>query len=66
MKNIPSLFTSFTHDHYPARLCPPCKNQTLRIQAGTFHFSTSAALKKRVGHVDFDHWDVSYVFSGLL
>lgn len=66
MKNVPSLFTSFTPDLCPAWLCPSCYNQTLRIQAGSFHFDTSAASKKRVSRVDFDHWDVSYVFSGLL
>lgn len=66
MKKIPSLFTSFTPDLCPAWLCPSCYNQTLRIQAGSFHFDTSAASKKRVSRVDFDHWDVSYVFSGLL
>ncbi len=66
MKNVPSLFTSFTHDQCPAWLCPSCYNQTLRIQAGSFHFSTSAASKKRFNRNDFDYWDVSYVFSGLL
>lgn len=66
MKNIPSLFTSFTHDRCPAWLCPSCYNQTLRIRVGSFNFDTSAATKKRVSRVDFDHGDVSYVFSGLL
>lgn len=66
MKNIPSLFTSFTHDQCPDWLCPSCYNQTLRIQAGSFRFDTSAATKKRVSRVDFDPGDVSYVFSGLL
>lgn len=66
MKNVPSLFTPFTHDQCPAWLCPSCYNQTLRIQAGSFHFDTSAASKKRVSRVDFDPCDVSYVFSGLL
>lgn len=66
MKNVPSLFTCFTPELCPAWLCPSCYNQTLRIQKGSFHFDTSAASKKRVSRVDFDHWDVSYVFSGLL
>lgn len=66
MKNIPSLFTSFTHDQCPDWLCPSCYNQTLRIQAGSFHFDTSAATKRSVSRVDFDPGDVSYVFSGLL
>lgn len=66
MKNIPSLFTSFTHDRCPAWLCPSCYNQTLRIRVDSFNFDTSAATKKRVSRVDFDYGDVSYVFSGLL
>ncbi|MEN4806578.1 DUF4145 domain-containing protein [Pantoea agglomerans] len=66
MKNVPSLFTSFTPHLCPAWLCPSCYNQTLRIRAGSFHFGTSAATKKKVSRVDFDHDDVSYVFSGLL
>ncbi|WP_370425508.1 DUF4145 domain-containing protein (plasmid) [Pantoea vagans] len=66
MKNIPSLFTSFTHDQCPDWLYPSCYNQTLRIQAGSFHFDTSVATKKRVSSDDFDPGDVSYVFSGLL
>ncbi|MDE8558994.1 DUF4145 domain-containing protein [Pantoea vagans] len=66
MKKIPSLFTSFTPNHCPAWLCPSCYNQTLRIRAGSFHFGTSAATKRIVSRVDFDHGDVTYVFSGLM
>lgn len=47
MKNVPSLFTSFTPHLCPAWLCPSCYNQTLRIRAGSFHFGTSAATKKK-------------------
>jgi len=66
MKKIPSLFKSFTHEQCPAWLCPSCYNQTLRIQAGPFHYRTSAASKKRLNGFDIDPRDVSYVFSGLI